>query len=91
MTATARDNLVKNRARYLAWINEIDRVVRDIAVKGTASASIQAGGGSKSYTRIDLGTLSKLRTDYAERVSQINKRLAGVPSTGIRRVMMVRC
>lgn len=90
MTTTARDNLIKNRARLLVWIGDIDRVVQEIAVKGTASATIQAGGGSKSYTRLDLGVLRKLRTDYAERVTQINRRLAGGPSTGIRRFMTVR-
>ena len=91
MTTTARDNLIKNRARLLVWIGDIDRVVQEIAVKGTASATIQAGGGSKSYTRLDLGVLRKLRTDYAERVTQINRRLAGVSPTGIRRVMVTRC
>lgn len=90
MSAQARDNLIKNRARLLTWISEIDRAVQDIAVKGTASATISAGGGSKSYTRLDLGTLQKLRTDYADRVTQITRRLAGVPSIGIRRIMTVR-
>ena len=90
MTALSRTNLIKNRAKFVAWISEIDRIVRDIAIKGTASASISAGGGTKSYTRLDLGALQKLRTDYADRVAQITKRLAGVPSTGIRRVMTVR-
>ena len=82
--------MIKNRARLLTWISEIDRAVQDIAVKGTASATISAGGGSKSYTRLDLGTLQKLRTDYADRVTQITRRLAGVPSIGIRRIMTVR-
>ena len=91
MSALSRDNLQKNKARLLAWINDIDRVVQDIAIKGTASASITASGGTKSYTRLDLEELRELRRDYAERVTQINRRLAGVPSTGIRRVMMVRC
>jgi len=90
MSALSRDNLTKNKARLLAWIAEIDRAVQDIAVKGTASATISAGGGSKSYTRLDLDDLRRLRTDYAERVTQINRRLAGGPSTGIRRVMVTR-
>ena len=90
MTATARDNLIGNRGRLLAWIKTIDRTIQDIVDKGTASATIQAAGGSKSYTRLDLGALRKLRSDYAERVTQINRRLAGIPSTGIRRVVTVR-
>ena len=90
MSAPTRDRLIRNRTRLLTWIGEIDRVVQDIATKGTASATISASGGSKSYTRIDLDSLHKLRTDYADRVAQINRRLAGVPSTGIRRIMTVR-
>lgn len=91
MSALSKENLIKNKARLLTWISEIDRAVQDIAVKGTASATISAGGGSKSYTRLDLDGLRRLRTDYAERVTQINRRLAGAPSTGIRRVMVTRC
>ncbi len=90
MTAQARQNLISNKARYLAWINDIDRVIREIAANGTVSATISVGGGSKSYTRLDLDELRKLRLDYTERVTQINRRLAGVPSTGIRRVMVTR-
>lgn len=91
MTEKAKDNLTKNRARLLAQISALDRVINEIAVNGTASATISAAGGSKSYTRLDLGTLRKLRTDYADRVAQITRRLAGAPSTGIRRVMVTRC
>ena len=90
MTDKARNNLTKNRARLLAQISALDRVINEIAVNGTASATISAGGGSKSYTRLDLGTLQKLRTDYADRVTQITRRLAGIPSIGIRRIMTVR-
>lgn len=91
MSALSRENLIKNKARLLTWISEIDRAVQDIAVKGTASATISAGGGSKSYTRLDLDDLRKLRSDYADRVTQIDRRLAGVSPTGIRRVMVTRC
>ncbi len=90
MNAKARQNLISNKARYLAWINDIDRIMREIAVKGAASGSISAGGGSQSYTRLDLDKLRKLRFDYAGRVTQIQRRLAGIPSVGIRRVMTVR-
>ena len=90
MTAEFRSNLLKNKARLVGWIGEIDRVIHEIAVSGTASASLSAGGGSKSYTRLDLSTLRKLRTDYADQVSQISRRLQGVTPGGIRHVMTVR-
>lgn len=91
MTDRSRQNLRATKLRYLAWIDAIDRAVQQIALAGTASATISAGGGSKSYTRLDLGALRALRSDYAARVSQINRSLAGLPSIGVRRVMTVRC
>ena len=90
MTEQARQNLISNKARLLAWVNDIDRIMREIAVNGAASGSVSAGGGSQSYTRLDLDKLRKLRAEYAGRITQIQRRLAGVPSVGIRRVMTVR-
>lgn len=90
MTAQARQNLTSNKARYLAWINDIDRIMHEIAVNGAASGSVSAGGGSQSYTRLDLDKLRKLRSDYTGRITQIQRRLAGIPSVGVRRIMTVR-
>lgn len=87
---SAHANLIKNKAKLIASIHAIDVAVQEIAVNGMASATISAGGGTKSYTRLDLDALRKLRADYADRVAQIKRRLAGVPSTGIRRVVTVR-
>ena len=85
-------NRLKNKNRYLFWIAEIDRCIHEIAVSGTASASLSAGGGSQSYTRADLDKLRRLRGVYASRVQEINMALAAYPnSTGIRHVQTVRC
>lgn len=91
MTETARKNLIKRKALLVGWANEIDRVIHEIAVKGTASATISAGGGSKSYTRLDLSTLRALRADYTGEIAQIRRQLAGAMPGGIRHVMQVRC
>ena len=91
MSEKSNSNLVRNRAVLLAKIQEIDRVVFEIAQNGAASASVSAGGGSKSYTRLDLDKLTALRSTYARRVTAINRRLANLPSLGIRHVMTVRC
>ncbi len=85
-------NRLKNKNRYLFWIAEIDRCIHGIAVSGTASASLSAGGGSQSYTRADLDKLRRLRGVYASRVQEINMALAAFPNnTGIRHVQTVRC
>lgn len=89
---SAISNRLKNKNRYLFWIAEIDRCIHEIAISGTASASLSAGGGSQSYTHADLDKLRKLRGVYASRVQEINMALAAFPnSTGIRHVTTVRC
>lgn len=89
---SAISNRLKNKNRYLFWIAEIDRCIHEIAVSGTASASLSAGGGSQSYTHADLDKLQKLRGKYAARVQEINMAIAAFPnSTGIRHVTTVRC
>ena len=89
---SAISNRLKNKNRYLFWIAEIDRCIHEIAISGTASASLSAGGGSQSYTHADLDKLQKLRGKYAARVQEINMALAAFPnSTGIRHVPTVRC
>lgn len=89
---SAISNRLKNKNRYLFWIAEIDRCIHEIAVSGTASASLSAGGGSQSYTHADLDKLRKLRGVYVSRVQEINMALAAFPnSTGIRHVQTVRC
>ena len=89
---SAISNRLKNKNRYLFWIAEIDRCIHEIAISGTASASLSAGGGSQSYTHADLDKLQKLRGKYAARVQEINMALAAFPNnTGIRHVQTVRC
>lgn len=86
-----QDNLRANKRRLLGWIKAIDQAVHEIALTGTASATISAGGGSKSYTRLDIDKLLSLRGEYAARVAQINRSLAGIVPGGVRHVMTVRC
>ena len=89
---SAISNRLKNKNRYLFWIAEIDRCIHEIAISGTASASLSAGGGSQSYTHADLDKLRKLRGVYVSRVQEINMALAAYPNnTGIRHVQTVRC
>ena len=89
---SAIGNRLKNKNRYLFWIAEIDRCIHEIAVSGTASASLSAGGGSQSYTHADTDMLMEHRGKYVARLQEINMALAAFPnSTGIRHVTTVRC
>jgi hypothetical protein len=84
-------NLTRQKNQLLAWIGEIDRVIHEIAVSGTSSASLSAAGGSKTYTRMNLSELRSLRAEYAQRVAEINRALApGGNPLGIRRITTVR-
>lgn len=86
------NNLIKNKRVLLRWIGEIDRVVHEIALTGTASATLSSSGGSKTYSRINLAELRQLRGEYADRVRQINRALAATDNPlGIRRIEIVRC
>ena len=89
--ANRRQNLLKNRALLQFRIAELDRCIHDIAVSGTASASLSAGGGSQSYTHADLSKLEALRSRYASRLESINQNLAMYGNaTGIRHVLTIR-
>ncbi|MBQ2437201.1 MAG: hypothetical protein II265_03830, partial [Clostridia bacterium] len=37
-------------SKYRAIVEKIDETIREIAISGTATASLSAGGGSQSYT-----------------------------------------
>ena len=83
--------MVKNKNRLLFWVAEIDRVIQKIAVTGTASATLSAGGGSQSYTHEDIDRLRRLRGTYVARIEQINMALSVRPNmTGIRHVETIR-
>ena len=75
--------LVNERNRILKDIAELDRTIAEIARSGTSSATLSAGGGSKTYTRIDLASLREQRMDYAERARSIARILAGRSAIGI--------
>ena len=51
-------------SKYRAIVEKIDEAIREIAISGTATASLSAGGGSQSYTHADIEDLQKARADY---------------------------
>lgn len=71
------------------WRGELERMIHEIELNGYASGSIGSAGGSKSYTRIDLNTLSARSAEYSRRISALEKMLGGNPST-IGQIQFVR-
>lgn len=51
-------------SKYRAIVEKIDETIREIAISGTATASLSAGGGSQSYTHADIEELQKTRASY---------------------------
>lgn len=56
---------------YLRW-KEADAAVRAI-LNGAQSATVSAGGGSKSWTRASLSELRKERSDLAAQIARIDR------------------
>lgn len=69
----------KDKAFYWLYREDLRRAIRELAKSPYASASISAGGGSKSYTFKDLGSL---REELA-RVEDIIRRAVTAQGHGI--------
>lgn len=72
-------------------ICELRRVRMEIATSGTASASLSSGGGSKSYTRLDLTDISALLAELVRELKEIRRMLGGGGPFGISFVQFARC
>jgi len=63
-------------------IQLIDQVIEEIIRDGAASATLSAGGGSRSYTRLDLDKLNQERARWAAALRVLKSR----SGTGIRHI-----
>lgn len=87
-TAAYQAKILSQIARISSDIDELKRVEMEIATAGNASASISAGGGSKSFTRQDLGKIAVLIQQKEVELAALRARLNG--QGPIRRIMFVR-
>lgn len=67
-----------------AKIVALDSVIDEVSRAGYASATLSAGGGSKSYTRLDLDDLNLQRSRYIRRLRALQR------GSAIRTVKVVR-
>ncbi len=90
MSTAQRTYLANELVSLTRDIAAIDKAIREIATAGYASASLSSGGGSKSYTRLDLAGLRALRAELATRRAAVASALSGRSATGIRHLVTVR-
>lgn len=89
MTTGTKVRILERISEVSKDIEELKRVRIEIARGGTASASLSAGGGSKSYTRLDLGIITNLIRELEVELTKLRARLNGSESP-IRRIMFTR-
>ena len=88
MTSTVKSRYLERIAQVSGDIETLRRVEMEVAASGTASASLSAGGGSKSYTRLDLPSVHALIRQKEAELAALRSRLAGAPA--VRRIMFTR-
>lgn len=87
---------VSQKRKILARISEIDsdltelkRVRAEIAKNGYASATMSSGGGSRSYTRLDLSKITEAILSLTSELKKLRAMLVTVGEQGIWRNVLV--
>ncbi len=60
MTTEQSRKILKRIAALESDIEQLKECRKQLAIDGYASASMSSGGGSKSYTKMDIGKLTEL-------------------------------
>lgn len=83
--------ILERIAQVESDISALRRVRMEIATGGTASATLSSGGGSKSYTRLDLDKITSLIAELVRELRGLRSVLAGGGGgLHIGRIMTVR-
>lgn len=76
MTSAQKRQTIERIAQTEADLATMRRVRMEVAASGFASASLASGGGSKSYTRLDLARILQLISALENEVKGLRKLLA---------------
>ncbi len=77
MTTNQKRKILERLQSLECDIEALKRCRIDIAVRGYASATLSSGGGSKSYTRLDLSKITELIAELQRETRQLRNLLAG--------------
>lgn len=81
MTTTQKRQIIERIAQTEADLATMRRVRMEVAASGFSSASLASGGGSKSYTRLDLARIIQLISSLEKEVLGLRRLLA--PATSV--------
>lgn len=76
MTTSQKRQIIERIAQTEADLATMRRVRMEVAASGFASASLASGGGSKSYTRLDLARIIQLISALENELKGLRKLLA---------------
>ena len=89
MTITQKRKLLTRIAEVESDIEELKKARSEIAKNGYASATMSSGGGSKSYTRLDLSKITEAISALTSELKQLRAMLSGSYSTLWKQVLIV--
>ena len=89
MTITQKRKILTRIAEVESDIEELKKARSEIAKNGYASATMSSGGGSKSYTRLDLSKITEAISALTSELKKLRAMLSGSSSTLWRNVLVV--
>lgn len=89
MTTEQNRKLLKRIASLEADIDQLKKCRMQLAVDGYASATLSSGGGSKSYTKMDIAKITELIAELQGELKSCRSLLNGGHSTETKQVYQV--
>lgn len=77
MTTNQKRKILERLQALESDISNLKRCRIEVATGGYASATLSSGGGSKSYTRLDLAKITELIAELQKETRQLRNLLAG--------------
>jgi hypothetical protein len=82
MTIAQQRKILQRISEVETDITELKRVKQEIASSGFASATMSSGGGSRSYTRADIGKITEAISSLVRELRGLRRMLLSGSSQG---------
>lgn len=89
MNTTQMRKLLVTVTKLEKDIEELKRVRMELATSGYSSASLSSTGGSKSFTRLDIGKVTELIAQMSKELAQYNTMLSTGQSRSMNTIVTV--